>query len=177
MDKNNNMREGIYKAKNRWREFYDTRSITNNVQICVALLAFALFIITMLSPHIWRLWKMSWGELNLAEWLAFILGGILLIGVAIIAIWSLVSFVILVFRGWRGHKVQYNPETEEPNVLEAITPIDTNQNIASTKSDKLKVTDNGTTIILAGVVVLALLRSIWTKRKRQRKHDKQGKPE
>ena len=89
----------------RWREAYSPLPVafTNNLQIWLAFLAFALFIVTLLWDYVWGWWKML-EQLSPLAWVAYSLGSITVLFFSVIALVSFVSFLIVVWRGWFGIK-------------------------------------------------------------------------
>ena len=59
-------------------------------------------------------------ELTPLQWTAFILGGIFILAFIIASLWSLVSVLILVIRGFRGVKIRPDSEKIDDNIREAM---------------------------------------------------------
>jgi hypothetical protein len=59
-------------------------------------------------------------ELKGIEWLAYFMGSVIVIVSAVIALWSFISFVIVVVRGWFGITLHYKKGELPPNIESAI---------------------------------------------------------
>jgi len=111
--------QGIYKATDRYKELYSPVPFTNNLLIWLATLSFSVFIASTLFPFAWR-WGKMLAELTPLQWTAFILGGIFILAFIIASLWSLVSVLILVIRGFRGVKIRPDSEKIDDNIREAM---------------------------------------------------------
>ena len=117
------MQQGKYKPiPYRWKELYSVFPFSNNLQIWLSVFAFSTFATSSLFTLLQGASTMM-PQPNVVQSLVLLaIGSAFLISI-FIALWSLVSLIIFAFRGFLGQKVDYDPNTTDPNVLKSITPI------------------------------------------------------
>ena len=118
------MPRGIYKPiKSRWLEFVNPVWFTNNLQVLLAVIAFALFIALELWGPVTSVEKPS-----LLNWIV-IAGGTLVFSIS--AFIGIVAFILLLWLMKNlvfGYEIEYDPETTDPKILRAIIPIKSKSN-------------------------------------------------
>lgn len=123
---------GNYKAFKRRKEVGSTLMLTYNLQICLAIFAFASFIVVTLLPPIWYFaithiptsvqeWFIMLLSLSLVQWFAFVLGGVIVLFFASMGIYAFYQLLILIKRSILGDKVEMS--NLSANHLIATTPL------------------------------------------------------
>lgn len=59
-------------------------------------------------------------ELSGLEWIAYAMGSVLVLFFVCVAIWSFVSFLIVIYRGWFGITIPYKEGALPPEIAKAV---------------------------------------------------------
>lgn len=122
------MLQGIYKVFKRKEELDSTLMFTNNLQIWLAIFAFASFIASYLGQYLYGWWLMLRMP-SPFEFTILILGIALVLLFIAMGVFSLFKLLRLLWHAKFGQKVEYDPETIHENFLTVITPIKAGANL------------------------------------------------
>ena len=129
----NNMPIGVYKARKRTREVGSIQPtlFISNFQAWLSVFGFATSAAGFLA--------VAWGWNVIRGWpspfmvFSLVVVAVLFLAFAVIILVSLIMLVRMLWRGWHGVLVEYDPDNTPINVLEAIEATDKNTGLKGYK--------------------------------------------